>query len=401
VIPNSASNEATHAELEQIQSRLKLAMLATRMAIWDWDLASDRIEWNEGIGVLAGHAPFEVEPTLAWRNAAIHADDRARVVESLRAAIRGTQTLWQAEYRLLRRDGTDVHVSDRAYILREGTRPVRVVGALQDITERVRLLEAERRARAEAEAASQRREEVMAIVSHDLRNPLFAITTSASVLHKRLLRAASEQGGPPPDLKHLGIIERSAQRIANLIGDLLDVAAIESNGLKIQRAVHDVGALVRESIELLQPVAASKQLKLSAELENEPLWANVDRERVSQVLSNLLGNALKFTPEGGTIAARAGAEATQVRIEVQDSGPGISPEELPNLFDRFRRRAKGDRHGLGLGLSIAKGIVEAHGGQLWVTSAPGQGTTFFFSLPIVHAPLDKRFAAGTVPSPHG
>lgn len=242
--------------------------------------------------------------------------------------------------------------------------------------ERAHLLGAEREARATAEAAAQARDEVLRAVSHDLGNYLSAASVNTTVL-QRILPEGSE-----------GLRERVAG-IRDAIGqmqrlrqDLLDVASIEAGRLSVEPEAHDPLALLAEAQEMFGPVAAEQRVELVLR-SSEPLPdVRADRSRVLQVLGNLVGNAIKFTPREGRISLGADACAGSVRISVADTGTGIPPEHLPHVFDRFWKVNEGNRHGAGLGLAIARGIVEAHGGEIRVESTPGVGTTFSLTLPL-------------------
>lgn len=243
---------------------------------------------------------------------------------------------------------------------------------------------AEHAARAVAEAAVATREELLAIVSHDLRNPLNVIVNCAYVLQKTPL------DGTEGDRVHKSAetILRSTDRMVRLIADLLDLAQIQAGKLAIDRQLQDVDGLLREGVEELRPLATGKNLKLDS-VTSEGLRVHCDRERVLQILSNLVGNAIKFTPAGGSIFIEAQAIRYEARFSVRDTGQGIPEAELPRIFDRFWQAQSNDRAGIGLGLSIVKGLVEAHGGQLWVESKLGAGTTFFFTLPIAEVVAGK------------
>ncbi len=233
----------------------------------------------------------------------------------------------------------------------------------------------ERAARSEAEAAVATREELLAIVSHDLRNPLGSIVFSAAALQRTTIDG--EEGERVQ--KSAQTILRAADRMTRLIADLLDLAQIQAGKLAIEQTSQDVEGLIRDCVEMLRPLAAGKDLKGMA---NAGLQVRCDRERVLQILSNLVGNAIKFTPEGGSIFIGAQDIGHEVRFSVRDTGQGISEEELPRIFDRFWQAQRKNRAGIGLGLSIAKGLVEAQGGRLYVESQLGAGTTFFFTLPL-------------------
>ncbi|HEX2191290.1 MAG TPA: ATP-binding protein [Longimicrobiaceae bacterium] len=239
---------------------------------------------------------------------------------------------------------------------------------------RARLYEREQLARAEAEAATRGRDDLMGVVAHDLRNPLTAISMYASLL----------LDAPPRDPEvqrtQLHTILELTEQMNRLIQDLLDVSRIEAGQLRVRAALLGLGPVLHEARGLVAMPAAERGLELELEVPPELPLVMADRDRVLQVLSNLLGNAVKFTPRGGRVAVRAAATDGWVEVSVSDSGPGIAPEDLPRVFDRFWQ---GDprRKGAGLGLAIARGIVEAHGGEIRVRSTPGEGSTFSFTLP--------------------
>lgn len=232
----------------------------------------------------------------------------------------------------------------------------------------------------EAQQALRARDEVLAVVAHDLRNPLNTIDLAAALL----LETAPESS----QTKHLEIVSRSAKRMDALIQDLLEVTRLESGRLKIELRPAHVGPLLREAAAMLRPLATARSIELEVEVDDTMRPVLMDSARILQVISNLVGNAIKFTPADGSI--RLGCQRTErdVRFTVADTGAGIPPEQLPHVFGRFWQANGSDRRGIGLGLSIARGIVEAHGGAIWVESTLGDGTTFSFTLPL--APTGER-----------
>ncbi len=230
-----------------------------------------------------------------------------------------------------------------------------------------------------AEHAARQREDVLAIVSHDLKSPLSTVRLSAELLRRRL-GAQQEAGGP---LKQVDAIERAVRRMQDLITQLLDAARLDAGqALAIERHPAPLRELVAEAVALIEPQATAKGLRLERHLA-ENVETPCDRERVLQVLGNLLSNAVKFTPEGGTIAVELAREAGAARVAVRDTGPGIPEAERAHLFERhWQATGQGARLGSGLGLYIAHGIIAAHGGRLWVESTVGQGSTFAFTLPL-------------------
>ena len=249
--------------------------------------------------------------------------------------------------------------------------------SLAAIVSVTRLTRRERQARVAAENAVRARDEVVSIVSHDLRNPLNTVGMAASLLSDSV--APDESRGA--ERKYLGIIERACATMDRIIQDLLDIARIESGRLAVEPHSVPAAELVDEAATMLRPVAEKNGQRLDcAALDGLPA-VRADRDRVMQIFSNLAGNAIKFTPAGGTITLAAEPDGTGVRFRVTDTGSGIPAENIPHLFDRFWQASRTDRRGIGLGLPIVKGLVEAHGGSIHVESRVGEGTTFFFTLP--------------------
>lgn len=226
-----------------------------------------------------------------------------------------------------------------------------------------------------SQQAVHSREEVLAIVSHDLRNPLNAVTLASS-----LLKMSSEMSGE--DREQIDTIDVSSKRMARLIADLLDVTRLDGGKrLPIDPEPIDLASLLGEAYELFKSQAAAGSVTLQVRAPENLPAVYADRHRVMQVISNLIGNALKFTPAGGLISSYAEQRENEMLITVADSGPGIPKEHLGHIFSPYWQAKRAERLGAGLGLPIAKGIVESHGGQIWVESEQGVGTKFFFTLP--------------------
>jgi signal transduction histidine kinase len=232
---------------------------------------------------------------------------------------------------------------------------------------------------AELREAILARDHMLGVVAHDLRNPLAAAQFAAAAI----VRALSDDDRSAPARKAALTVEFALQRATRLIRDLLDVTRLQAGTLRFERRLISANELVAEAADALAQVASEKALELQADVERglPPLLA--DSERLFRVFSNLVENAAKFTPSGGLIRIGARRDEETVCFSVADTGAGITAEDIPHLFDRFWQGQPTDRLGAGLGLAIAKGIIDAHGGRIWVESTLGRGSTFYFTIPTV------------------
>jgi signal transduction histidine kinase len=226
-----------------------------------------------------------------------------------------------------------------------------------------------------ATEAIRARDELIGVVTHDLRNPLNAIQMSANLLCDAGLDRRSETR------RWLEIILRTVGQMETLVEALLDLSSIEAGRFTVSPARGSLDDLLRDACDLLQPAAEEKGVRFVTRVEGMESEVWMDSAQLLRVLSNLVGNALKFTPRGGKVALSVQRGEGEVRFTVSDTGPGISREALPHVFDRYWQGRAGDRRGAGLGLTIAKGIVEAHGGWIAAESEPGRGATFSFGIP--------------------
>lgn len=225
------------------------------------------------------------------------------------------------------------------------------------------------------------RDDFLGIVTHDIRNMLGGIALSAASL---------VNVPATPELKSLIVrdakrVQRYTARMSRLVGDLVDLVSIQAGRLAVLPQPQDATELVRETVDAYRPLAAVKQLSIRTEVHDGSLLAQYDHDRVLQVLSNLVGNAIKFTREEGRVDIAVQRVDQEIRFGVTDTGPGIAPEKLEIIFDRFWQNRTRDQAGLGLGLYIARCIVEAHRGRIWAESRVGEGSTFYFTLPAAPA----------------
>jgi signal transduction histidine kinase len=218
------------------------------------------------------------------------------------------------------------------------------------------------------------REEIVGVVSHDLRNPVAAV---------KMLSGALLTGGDVPNVarESLSLIADAAEQMDSLIRDLLDVTRMDVGQLQLAPEPVDPSELLDEALRTLRPLIEDRKIELDVQVEKGLPKVRADIERVQQVISNLVGNAIKFTPSGGRITVAARGDDGEVVFSVADTGRGIAEDQLPKVFDRYWQSTRTDRQGAGLGLAIAKGIVEGHGGAISIESKPDKGTCVEFTLP--------------------
>jgi PAS domain S-box-containing protein len=364
------------------EERLRMAMQVARVAAWEWQLDSGEMTWGADPEALFGFPPGALGTDRRIFHL-LHPDDKARMEDAVAVAIQnGT---YDAEYRAVRPDGSVVWLMDRGRIVSDvDGRPNRMVGITRDVTaereaerQRETLLRDARAARDEAERQGRLKDEFLATLSHELRTPMTAILGWLSIL----LTGKAVRDVPSA----LAIIDRNARLQCQLIEDLLDMNSLIAGKVQLDTRAVDVGAIVREAVQALQPSAAAKQVTVGVSIDRDIQPSPADRRRLQQVLWNLVHNAVKFTSAGGRVEARVEQHNGEVVVTVSDSGRGIAPDFLPYVFDRFRRQdasTTADSHGLGLGLSIVKHLVELHGGKIQAFSdGVGKGATFVLRLP--------------------
>jgi two-component system sensor histidine kinase KdpD len=279
--------------------------------------------------------------------------------------------------RFRRKDGTEIMTLATITAMKDSHGKVLYFdGILEDITEQEKAAQKERELHILREV-DRLRSELQSNVSHELRTPLASIKGFTTTLLRSDVKWSEEER-----TEYLKIIDQEADRLARLISDLLDISRIEAHALKLSREKYQLTQIMESVVGRLANLTRKHELKLEIPADLPSLF--VDEMRVIQVIANLMENAAKFSPEGSEITIEAKAVENEVVVSVIDRGQGIAPELTGNLFDRYyqaRRVADGQKSGTGLGLSICKGIVEAHGGRIWVESKLGEGSKFSFTLP--------------------
>jgi PAS domain S-box-containing protein len=304
----------------------------------------------------------------------LHPDDRERVVAEMKR-VKDSGGSRDDEYRMVRRDGTVVWVHDTAVTVVEGSRRY-ARGFVIDVTARREAeLELERQ-NDQLRELDRLKDEFVALVSHELRTPLTSIRGYLELI-------SEDENLSEEQMRFIETIDRNAQRLQRVVGDLLFVAQVEAGKLSLEDGDVDLNTVIEQAVETAQPAAAAKSIALIVDLGELP-GIRGDRARLAQVLDNFISNAIKFTPTGGSVTVATLAQPGEVEIVVSDTGMGIPSSELPLLFQRFfraERATAGAIPGTGLGLAIAKAIVTGHGGRIRVESEDGAGTTFRIILP--------------------
>jgi signal transduction histidine kinase len=233
-----------------------------------------------------------------------------------------------------------------------------------------------RRLNQQLEASNRNKSEFLASMSHELRTPLNGILGASELLHQGLFGDLN-----PKQQEYVGDIHQSGIHLLRLIDDVLDLSRIEAGQFALRREIIDAAALMQSCAAVVRGLASSRDLDLIVTPPAEPVQLSVDERRITQVACNLLSNALKFSPGGSAVAFKAWREGSAAVFMVEDDGPGIPPELQERIFEQFFRIAS-DQEGTGLGLPLARQLVELHGGRIWLESAPGKGSRFYFSLPV-------------------
>jgi PAS domain S-box-containing protein len=352
------------AELVERQRRqLAEAQSVGRFGSWEWDIAADRIEWSDGLHRIYGEEPSGAPVTFESFLERVHPEERAMVQAQIEAAF-STGEGFSFEHRVIRADGAVriMHAYGDVVVNAAGV-PERMRGTGQDITER-----------REAERA---KEQFTSVVSHELRTPLTSIRGSLGLLESGALGPLPEKGQ-----RMVEIAVKNTDRLVRLINDILDLERIGSREVDMRPELCDARDLIEQAAQGVAQLAADEGVRLA--LEGEPVALVADPDRVLQTLTNLISNAVKFSPAGGTVRLSCERQDQAALFAVSDEGRGIPADKLESIFGRFQQVDASDareKGGTGLGLAICKTIVEHHGGRIWAVSEPGAGSTFSFVLP--------------------
>lgn len=374
--------------LRESQRLIELAQEAGNLGFFHYRFETDVLVWTPGLSRLFGRAAVAQESTLAEFLASVASEHRERIENALRHACAEQQEKETLEFRIMLPGGAGRWLSCRIMInYGDDGRPLQMIGVSLDINDqkeaergRAALIQREHAARIEAEAANRAKDEFLAMLGHELRNPLSAIAAAVEVLNH--LDASADAA-----TSARSIIARQTRHLARLMDDLLDVARVISGKILLTRQPLNLAPLVDRLVATMQLTGIADRHQLNVTLDE--VWIDADPTRIEQVVNNLLTNALKYTPAGGRIEVRVGSDGERAVLEVRDTGVGIHPALLPKVFDLFVQAERTlDRRagGLGIGLTLVRRLVELHGGTVGATSSTA-GTVFTVQLPAVETPV--------------
>ena len=391
--------------LRRSEAGLAEAQRVAGLGSWEWDLVTGETTWSDEVFRIYGFEPGEAVPSFERMIDAVHPADRASVRAAVNHSLHDGE-VYDLEHRVAHPDGTVLWVHRKGAVVRdEGGEPSRMVGTVQDITERRKFEEELRRAKEEADAANRAKSEFLANMSHEIRTPMNGVIGMTELLLGTELS--------PRQRRYIEIARSSGEVLLALLDDILDFSKIEAGKVRVEAVDFDLSALVGDTISMFAERANEKGLGLDSSVGRDvPTFLAGDPFRIRQVLTNLLSNAIKFT-ESGRVTLRVERvaerdEEVSVRFEVADTGIGITPEQKTRLFQPFSQAdASTTRRygGTGLGLAISGQLVEMMGGEIGVESEPRTGSTFFFTLPLSKCrgtphpappPVDIEPAAGPV-----
>lgn len=358
-------------DLQKKVEQLSLLLEASNDGFWDWNIQTGDVTFGGKWGAMLGYELRELVPRLSTWSDLVHPDDMPRVQEILQAHLDGHTDYYQAEHRLKTKCGTWRWILDRGRVVERAAdgRPLRALGAHIDVTER-------KEVELQREKIAKEREEVLAIVSHELKNPMQSITVSIETIERAYLLPIGRQLVP----RALTGMRKAMRRMSRLVSDLLVSTKLEANRLQLDVQEVTMQPILHNVLEGLSDELAAKaiQVELLGDVESAIM---TDPNRLTQITTNLVENAVKFSPAGGKISIGVHRSPRVYTIRVRDRGPGISLTDRAHIFERFWQAADTAYQGVGLGLYISRGLAAALGGDLHVVDTDGEGTTLELVLP--------------------
>ncbi len=382
------------------EERLKLALESSEQGLWDWDVTSGEVLYDDLWGRILGYAPGELENTLQTWESRLHPEDKPVVMKTLNEHLAGKGGLYEVEYRAPKKDGSWIWICARGRVVARDSfgRAVRMIGTIQDITQKKTVESELMKAKDRAEASHRSKSEFLAMMSHEIRTPMNGVIGMTSLLQGTDL--SSEQ------LEYVRTIRKSGEALLVILSDILDFSKIESGRFELEQEPFDFERCVENVLDLFVSKASDKGVELTYQIDSV-LWREVigDPIRLGQVISNLVSNAIKFT-ERGEVVVKArlkdggAADEKTLLFSVRDTGIGIPLSRQHHLFKAFRQLDSSTERrfgGTGLGLAISKRMCELMGGRIWVKSQQGHGSTFYFSIPTLFGDARPEGGAGSQP----
>ncbi|MBE0680678.1 MAG: PAS domain S-box protein [Anaerolineales bacterium] len=377
-------------EIKRVQQRLEMAAHAAELGVWDWNIVTNRLIFDEQVHAIYGTSAEGFSGTVDEIMKIVHPEDAGSFM-SLAESVLSGETHYQTQYRIIRSDGGLRYIKAFGSILYDKNhQPEHIVGVMMDITQDKEVEETLRIANLELERAMRVKDEFLANMSHELRTPLNSILGISESLEEQVAGEINEK-----QRKYLRIINESGRHLLELINDLLDLSKIEAGRLELNLSQFTVEAFCQSSLRMVKELAKKKKLNVSFHMDENVHTLRGDERRLKQVLVNLLGNAVKFTPDGQRLGldVTGNAEKKQVTFTVWDTGIGISKQDISRLFKPFvQLDSKLSRHagGTGLGLMLVSQLIRLHGGNVEVQSQPGKGSRFIVNLPWEPAQPSQR-----------
>jgi PAS domain S-box-containing protein len=381
VIRDVSKRAAAEAALSESRARLEFALESARIGEWDIDLATGQATRSLRHDQCFGYE----QPVPRWNYQTfmdhVHPDDRQRIDEIFQRTLADRGEM-HFDCRVLWPDGSEHWIEAHGSVFDRQSKPGRMLGIVADITQR-------KRAEVALRDADQRKDEFLATLAHELRNPLAPIRNSMHIM--RLSKS------PQVHEKAQAVIERQLDQMVHLVDDLLDVSRISQGKIELRKQLIDIAAVVQNAVDTSQPLIEARRHQLVLDLSDQPMLIDADMTRLTQVVSNLLNNAAKYTPDGGRIRISASIDDGVITLTVADNGIGIPPEMLPRVFDMFtqvNRTLDRSQGGLGIGLALVKRLVQMHGGSVeGFSTGENQGAAIVVRLP---AASDAR-SSGRMP----
>lgn len=362
VARDMTQQKKSQEQLRVFEERYRIALESAKMGAWDWNVQEDKVTWNEQHYLILGVKPGNKEKKEAFFLQFVHPEDQERVAVKLKNAANSGST-FNADFRIIRADNNQTRwmTGYGSSVKKEKGRTSRMVGVMFDITDRKRL--------------EQQKEEFLNIASHELKTPVTSISA-----YGELLQEIFENKQDTPEKEFIQKMNAQVNRLKELVNDLLDTTRINEGQLLLNYEEFDLVELLRQVEDEFQQLSHKHQLIFECD---KIISINADKKRIEQVISNLISNAIKYSPNGGKITITCETLENEIKVSVEDQGIGIDKDLQKKLFSRFYRvpQDKNTFPGIGLGLYISAGIIHRHGGKMSLESAAGKGSVFFFTLP--------------------